>query len=142
MDPSLVEAGISRELSHMQKKNVAHKVNRTSLRKGTKNWSGRWCGRSKGDTVRMRFVVRQFRAEMWFEDAFCGTPDWMAVRVLLILCLVEYLEASIGDFATAFMSTPLRDEDEIFVEPPPEVRGDGSFVWRLDKALNVLFLAS
>ena len=102
MEPPKVEAGISRELSHMEKNKVAHKVNRSDLKKGTKIWTGRWCGRTKGDAVRMRFVVRQFRAEMWFEDAFCGTPDWMAVRVLLVKCLVEDLEASIGDFATAF----------------------------------------
>ena len=142
LEPAKVEAGIRRELEHMAKKAVAHKVNRSSLKQGTKIWSGRWCGRTKGDTARMRFVVRQFRSEMWFEDAFCGTPDWMAIRVILVSCLVENLEASIGDFATAFMSTPLQAEDEIYVEPPPEVRGDGSFVWKLDKALNGLVLAS
>ena len=104
LDPELVTAGIVRELEHMSKKQVAHKHNRAELRKTDKVWSGRWCGRSKGGTARMRYVVRQFRSE-WQEDAFCGTPDWMGVRVLLVKAVLDDLEASVGDFCTAFMST-------------------------------------
>ena len=29
-----------------------------------------------------RYVVRQYRTE-WSEDAFCGTPGWGAIRLLL-----------------------------------------------------------
>ena len=69
LEPPKVEAGFSRELSHMEKKKVAREFSSASLRRGAKIWAGRWCDRTKSDTVRMMFVVRQFRAEMWFEDA-------------------------------------------------------------------------
>lgn len=91
--------------------------------------------------TRMRYVVRQFKTQ-WLEDAFCGTPDWTAVRILLVISLLKNLTVTIGDFATAFMSTPWSAEDCILVEPPPECRGDGSFVWKLKKGLNGLVIAS
>ena len=135
----LVHAGIDRELDRMSKLNVSSRFLRADVPKGTKIWSARWCHRRKGDGVRSRYVVRQFRDSDW-ETAFSGVPGLTVVRVLLAICIIEDLEAVPGDFETAFMNTPL--EEKVFIEPPPEAEPDRRYVWLLDKALNGLKKAS
>ena len=80
-------------------------------------WSGRWCHRKKAGRVRSRYVVRQYHTE-WSEDAFCGTPGWGAIRLLLAVASFMRWKVMPGDFSTAFMHTPLLDSDEYWIEPP------------------------
>ena len=134
-----VHAGINRELDRMARLNVSSRVLRSDVPKGSKVWSARWCHRRKGDGVRSRYVVRQFRDSDW-ETAFSGVPGLTVVRVLLAVCVIEDLEAVPGDFETAFMNTPL--DEEVFIEPPPVAETDRRYVWLLGKALNGLKKAS
>ena len=131
--------GMQRELQLMKELEVSERVLRTDVPSGKKVWSTRWCHRRKGDGVRSRFVVRQFRDTDW-ETAFSGVPGLVVVRILL--CISTILESSAvpGDFSVAFMSTHLHDAE--FIEPPIEAESDSRYVWKLRKALNGLEKAS
>ena len=94
----------------------------------------------KGDGVRSRYVVQQFKRQM-IADAFSGTPGLIVIRVLLAIILIEQTEVIPADFSVAFMRTPLGNE-EVYVEPPRELVPDMSVVWELKKALNGLVKAS
>ena len=99
------------------------------------------CHRKKAGGVRSRYVVRQYHTE-WSEDAFCGTPGWGAIRLLLAVASLMHWKVMPGDFSTAFMHTPLLESDEYWIEPPREVVPDTRIVWKLKKALNGLVTAS
>ena len=75
---------------------------RSELPPGTVVWSGRWCHRRKGEGVRSRYVVRQFRFQAGLE-CFSGTPTKEAVRILLAIALKEGYAIVTGDFSVAFM---------------------------------------
>ena len=58
LDPVQVRAGVEREMAFMGELGVGEPCNRP---KTGKVWLTRWCYQRKGDAVRSRFVVRQFR---------------------------------------------------------------------------------
>ncbi len=89
--------------------------------------------------MRSRYVIQQF-AYLLPDDAFSGALGKIVTRILLAFAWVFDLVVCPGDFSVAFMHTPL-DED-IYVEPPPELVQDGGVVWKLKKALNGLKKAS
>ena len=66
----------------MRELDVAEVRGRDEVPEGVRVWSGRWCHRKKAGGVRSRYVVKQYRTE-WSEDAFCKTPGWGAIRLLL-----------------------------------------------------------
>ena len=125
----------------MRELDVAEVRRRDEVPEGVRIWSGRWCHWKKAGGVRSRYVVRQYRTE-WSEDAFCGTPGWGAIRLLLAVASLMRWMVMPGDFSTAFMHTPLLDSDEYWIEPPREVVPDTRIVWKLKKALNGLVTAS
>ena len=141
LEPSQVQAGIEREVKQMRDLDVAEVRRCDEVPEGVRVWSGRWCHRKKAGGVRSRYVVRQYRTE-WSEDAFCGTPGWVAIRPLLAVASLMRWMVMPGDFSTAFMHTPLLDSDEYWIEPPREVVTDKRYVWKLKKALNGLVAAS
>ena len=141
LEPSQVQAGIEREVKQMRELDVAEVRRRDEVPEGVRVWSGRWCHRKKAGGVRSRYVVRQYRTE-WSKDAFCGTPGWEAIRLLLAVASLMRWTVMPGDFSTAFMHTPLLDSDEFWIEPPREVVTDKRYVWKLKKALNGLVAAS
>ena len=141
LETSQVKAGIEREVKQMRELDVAEERRRDEVPEGVRIWSGRWCHRKKAGGVRSRNVVRQYRTE-WSEDAFCGTPGWGAIRLLLAVASLMRWMVTPGDFSTAFMHTPLLDSDEYWIEPPREVVPDTRIVWKLKKALNGLVAAS
>ena len=106
LDPSQVKAGIEREVKQMHELDVAEERSRDEVPDGVRIWSGRWCHRKKAGGVRSRYVVRQYHTE-WSEDAFCGTPGWGAIRLLLAVASLMRWKVMPGDFSTAFMHTPL-----------------------------------
>ena len=141
LEPSQVKAAIEREVKQMHELDVAEESRRDEVPEGVRIWSGRWCHRKKAGGVRSRYVVRQYHTE-WSEDAFCGTPGWRAVRLLLAVASLMRWKVMPGDFSTAFMHTPLLESDEYWIEPPREVVPDTRIVWKLKKALNGLVTAS
>ena len=138
LDPDRVAKGVARELAFMDELGVGEDCPRPT--DGTKVWSCRWCHRRKGDEVRSRYVVRQFRDGGVDHRAHAGTPGPEAVRILLILSIVCGLFAATADFSVAFMHTPL--EEEVLVEPPPELGRPRDVVWRLKRALYGLRCAA
>ena len=48
---------------------------------------------------------------------------------------IQFRDAMTGDFSVAFMHTPLKEEDEIYVEIPVEYGYGHGYVWRLQQAL-------
>ena len=125
----------------MRDLDVAEVRRRDEVLEGVRVWSGRWCHRKKAGGVCNRYVARQYRTE-WSEDAFCGTPGWGTIRLLLAVASLMRWMVTPGDFSTAFMHTPLLDSDEYWVEPPREVVPDKRYVWKLKKALNGLVAVS
>ena len=112
--PVQVRAGVEREMAFMEELGVGEPCNRP---KTGKAWSTRWCYRRKGDAVRSRLVVRQFR-EATDPSVHAGTPDPAAARILLVLSAIYSLFAATADFSVAFMRTP--KTEEVFVHPPEE----------------------
>ncbi len=87
----------------------------------------------------MRYVVRQFPSQV-AEDAFCGTPEWIAIRMIQLIALNESLKVMTGNFTTAFMNTPLDPDDAIYIERHEELGGGGEWAWKLKRSLNGLVL--
>ncbi len=142
LDPSQVRAGMDRERELMTSLDVAERVRRDEVPPGTKIWSGRWCHRRKAGGVRSRYVIRQYKTAVE-QDAFSGTPGWTAIRLLLVMSVIEKINVVVGDFSVAFMHTPLEEEEErVYVEAPIEFEPHGTHVWFLKKALNGLKRAS
>ena len=117
MCPLQVQEGIRRELDFMQRLHVGDIVMRPPAQQH-KVWGTRWCFRQKQDSVRCRFVVRQFRDSAG-GDCFAATPRHEAIGLLLAIALREGHVLGTGDFSVAFMHTPLCEDDHIYVEPPP-----------------------
>ena len=136
LDPVQVRAGVEREMAFMGELGVGEPCDRP---KTVKVWSTRWCYRRKGDTVRSRLVVRQFR-EGTDPSVHAGTPGPAAMRILLTLSAIYSLFAATADFSVAFMHTPMTEE--VFVEPQEEANLPLDTVGRLRRALNGLRCAA
>ena len=132
----IVRAGVEREMAFMGELGVGEPWNRP---KTGKVWSTRWCYRRKGDAVRSRLVVRQFRGGT-DPSVHADTPGPAAARILLILSAIYSLFAATADFSVAFMQTPMTEE--VFVEPPEKANLPKDKVWRLRRALNGLRCAA
>ena len=81
LDPVQVRAGVEREMAFVGEVGVGEPCN---CPKTGKVWSTRWCYRWKGDAVRSRLVVRQFR-EGTDPSVHAGTQGPAAARILLTL---------------------------------------------------------
>lgn len=69
---------------------------------GTNVWSTRWCFRPKGDMVRARFAVRQFREPGVDHCVRAGTLGPETTRSILILAALRGHFVGVGDFSVAF----------------------------------------
>ena len=92
-----------------------------------------WVDEWRGDRVRSRLCVRQFKAEGLRDDLFAATPDTFFIKYLLAKA------ASCKDFgilvidnSVAFMHA--RTDEEIFVKVPSGIKI--SKYWRLKAAVN------
>ena len=134
LDPVQVRPGVERGMAFMGELGVGEPCNRP---KTGKVWSTRWCYRRKGDAVRSRLVVRQFR-EGTDPSVHVGTPGPAAARILLFLSAIYSLFAA--DFSVAFMHTPMTEE--VFVELPEEANMPKDKAWRSRRALDGLRCAA
>ncbi len=139
LNPEDVKRGIERETKLLKDLEVYETIKRDSVPKNKRIWTGRWCHRKKDDSVRSRWVIRQYRNQV-DQHGFAGTPGTACIRILLAICSLEGLEAMTGDFSVAFMHTPIHTDE--YVQPPPEIEPDPNVVWKLKKALNGLVSAA
>ena len=136
LDLVLVRAGVERGMAFVGGLVVGEPGNPP---KTGKVWPTRWCYRRKGDAVRSRLAVRQFR-EGTAPSVHAGAPGPAAARILLILSAIYSLFAASADFSVACMHTLMTEE--VFVEPPEKANSPKDKVWRLRRALNGLRCAA
>ena len=92
-----------------------------------------WVDEWRGDRVRSRLCVRQFKAEGLRDDLFAGTPDTFFIKYLLAKAAsCKDLELLVVDISVAFMHA--RTDEEIYVNVPSGIKS--SRFWRLTAAVN------
>ena len=134
-EDTLVE-GVNRELDLMKSFPVYRGVPRAEAT--GKICSTRWCYRRKGPKkVRARFVVRQF-ANSLDANLYRPTPGLEVTRVLMAMALAKALTILFGDIIIAFMNTPMREGEPVYVEPPEGLYEHNDDVWCLRRAPNGL----
>ncbi|CAK0903384.1 unnamed protein product [Prorocentrum cordatum] len=131
LDPDAVREGIKREANFMESLGVGEVAARPRDKKA---WGTRWCHRKKGEGVRSRFVVKQFR-DAQAGDFFACTPRTEAVRVLMAAAQMLKHVIVTTDFSVAFMHAPVKDGTEIYAVMPPEYGMGHGYVWRLKRSL-------
>ena len=92
-----------------------------------------WVDEWRGDRVRSRLCVRQFKAEGLRDDLFAGTPDTFFIKYLLAKA------ASCKDFGILVIDIPVafmhaRTGEEIYVKVPSGIKS--SECWKLKAAVN------
>jgi len=94
-----------------------------------------WIEEWRGEDVRSRLCVRQFKSAEVRDDVFAGTPDTFFIRVELSLASRDESHGiMIIDISVAFMHARLGDEEEIYVRVPKDIKG--SPFWKLKAAVN------
>ena len=92
-----------------------------------------WVDEWRGDRVRSRLCVRQFKAEGLWDDLFAGTPDTSFITYLLTKAASSKdFGLLVVDISVAFM--PARTDEEMYVKVPPGIKS--SRFWRLKAAVN------
>ena len=92
-----------------------------------------WVDEWRGDRVRSRLCVRQFRAEGLWDDLFAGTPDTFFIKYLLAKAAsCKDLGILVIDISVAFMHA--RIDEEICVKVPSGIKS--SNFWRVKTAVN------
>ena len=84
-----------------------------------------------------RFVAKEIAYKRSSLDSrfFAATPSVMGLRLLLLMAAVSGWGCFVTDIASVFLNAWLPSHAKYAVELPTEQRGDGSWVWRLRKAL-------
>ena len=93
-----------------------------------------WVDEWRGDRVRSRLCVRQFRAEGLWDDLFAGKPDTFFIKYLLAKATsCKDFGILVVDNNVAFMRA--RTDEEIFyVKVLSDIKS--SKFWRLEVAVN------
>ena len=92
-----------------------------------------WVDEWRGDRVRSRLCVRQFRAEGLQDDLLAGTPDTFFIKYLLAKAAsCKDFGILVIDMSVAFMHA--RTDEEICVKVPSDIKS--SKFWRLKAAVN------
>ena len=92
-----------------------------------------WVDEWRGDRVRSRLCVRQFRAEGLQDDLLAGTPDTFFIKYLLAKAAsCKDFGILVIDMSVAFMHA--RTDEEICVNVPSDIKS--SKFWRLKAAVN------
>ena len=113
-----LKAGRELELQNMLNFDASELVDELPPRKHAHDmvWVDKW----RGDRVRSRLCVRQFKAEGLRDDLFAGTPDTFLIKYLLAKT------ASCKDFGILFIDISVtfmhaRTDEEIYVKVPLHV---------------------
>ena len=92
-----------------------------------------WVDEWRGDRVRSRLCVRQFKAEGIRNDLFAGTLDTFFIKyVLEKAASCKQFGVFVVEFSVAFMHA--RTDQEIYVKVPSGIKS--STFWRLNAAVN------
>ena len=91
-----------------------------------------WVDEWRGDRVRSRLCVRQFKAEGLRDDLFAGTPDTFLIEYLLVKAVSCKDFGLLVEISVAFMHA--RTDEEIYVKVPSGFKS--SNFWRLKAAVN------
>ena len=92
-----------------------------------------WVDEWRGDRVRSRLCVRQFKAEGLRDDLFAGTPDTFFIKYLLAKAAsCKNFGLLIVDTSVAF--THARTDEDINVKVPSGIKS--SRLWQLKEAVN------
>ena len=80
-----------------------------------------WVDEWRGDRVRSRLCVRQFKAERFRDDLFAGTPDTFFIKHLMTKAAsCKDFGILVIDISVAFMHA--RTDEEIYVKVPSGVK--------------------
>ena len=125
-----LEAGRELELRNMLNFDAFDLVDELLPRKHANDmvWVDEW----RGDRVRSRLCVRQFKAGLR-DDLFAGTPDTFFIKYLLAKA-ASFNDSGllVVDISVAFMHA--RTDEEIYVELPSGITS--SKYWRLNAAVT------
>ena len=100
---------------------------------GTRAYDVVWVDERRGDPVRSRLCVRQFKAEELRDDLFAGTPDTFFIKYLLAKAAsCKVFGLLVVDISVAFMHA--RTDEEIYVQVLAGIKS--SRFWRLKTAVN------
>ena len=92
-----------------------------------------WVDEWRGDRVRSRLCVRQFRTEGLRDDLFARTPDTFFIKYLLAQAAnCKDIGILVIDITAAFVHA--RTDEEIYVQVPSGTKS--SRFWRLKAAVN------
>ena len=92
-----------------------------------------WVDEWRGDGVRSRLCVRQFKADGPRDDLFAGTPDTFFIKYLLArTASCKDFGLLVVDISVAFMHA--RTDEEIYVKVPSGIKS--SKYWKLKAAVN------
>ena len=92
-----------------------------------------WVDEWRGDRVRTRLCVRQFKAEGLQDDLFAGTPDTFFIKYLLAKAAsCKDFGIFVIDISVAFMHA--RTDEEIYVKVPSGIKS--LKFWRLKAAVS------
>ena len=90
-----------------------------------------WVDEWRGDRVRSRLCVRQFKAERLRDDFFAGAPDTFFINYLLAKAAIcKDFGVLVIDISVAFMHA--RTDEEIYVKVPSGIKileTQGSSEW-------------
>ena len=92
-----------------------------------------WVDEWRGDRVRSRLCVRQFKAEGLRDDLFAGTPETFFIKYLLARAAsCKDFGILVIDISVAFMHA--RTDEEIYVKVPSGIKS--SKYWKRKAAVN------
>ena len=92
-----------------------------------------WFDEWRGDRVRSRLCVRQFKVEGLRDDLFAGTPDTFCITYLFAnAASCQDFGLLVVDISVAFMHA--RTDEEIYAKVPSGIKS--SRFWRLEAAVN------
>ena len=92
-----------------------------------------WVDEWRGDRVRSRLSVCQFKVEGFRDDLFAGTPDTFFIKYLLAKAAsCKVFGILVIDISVAFMHA--RTDEETYVKVPSGIKS--SKYWKLKAAVN------
>ena len=145
-----IETAIASELHSLGKKNIYGEVDIDSLTAEQRRHiiKTRWVIRPRTfctsvdaieDTsgpLKARFIAKGYSQHVsdHIKETFAATPSSTSLRTLLLHAVLHQYQVTSCDISSAFLNTPI--EEDIFVQPPPEVYQDRpQVVWKLHRAL-------
>ncbi|CAK0788319.1 unnamed protein product, partial [Prorocentrum cordatum] len=131
LDMDQVREGIEREAKFMESLDIGEVVERPH---GKKVWGTRWCHCKKGDGVRSRFVLKQFKDAQAGDFLACALLTEAAPAPMAAATMLEHSIAT-TDSSVTFTHTPVKEDAEIYAGMTPAYGMGYGFVWKLSKSL-------